>query len=645
MLKDLQIMSIRLFIWGFLLLLGILFWLNQNPLELTSEDSEDKGDVLHRLSETDVLLVVSYDAIEDSTEKNTFDETDWSVAWSNTLSQEVGTFSITDSEALLNLDLSSYRVIIITRSTSDRDDWALPLKSFAESGGVLVLEMPKGKLRTTFSADGKGGSRKAINISQIANIPEKLEKILLEAPLHTFLVGSTGPLDGAITHLTMDGVPVIYSKTVHMGRAITVDFNYGLLLTALQQGTPEPDFSVQNRYPEVLSDPLESNDLVMDEFLLDNSVPYADILEKILIHHIIGGEVPLPLLWQIPAGHQGALLMTHDEEAMGDASSWMASYEKKHKMVSTYFIMAGDNLKMGTLSKMRAGGTGLGIMWNRPFSDQGIWEHYGFWKFQPFRRARNLKQQLKAISDVFPPDYPILANRNHYLLWSDHYTSTFRNLTDQNLRIDSTYGPDVACKGYLFGTGLPFTPLDQNGLPFPLLELPFLASENLGDADQAFLETLFKESKKSYHQTITLSFHPNAYAFAPSVSLYQLWTSSYSLAQKYDHVSMTVSDLYRFYKDRNNSQLISGYRPTTSERGKKGWLLTVEVRIDNPKIWLAVPKKFMDKNFSKAKRGMFEPGGESEMQKLKPKETHILDKDYLLLPLSKGDNQINLTYF
>src|SRR5690625_5406159 len=88
---------------------------------------------------------------------------------------------------------------------------------------------------------------------------DDVAKHLMNMPLVTRFIGSTRPLEGTQTHLAMDGAPVVYSRPLGRGHAITVDFAFAVQLSALQQGTPGDRMRVR---PRRSGEPVRTTDLI-----------------------------------------------------------------------------------------------------------------------------------------------------------------------------------------------------------------------------------------------------------------------------------------------------------------------------------------------------------------------------------------------
>ena len=224
----------RLFLWGAISLIAVILFFCAHPIIWQSDERLSPGTTITLDASGDFLLVVDYDLFEESPKR--FPEMEFSLAWLNTIQQEIGPVTLLDAQGFSDATLDKYRCVILTHSASSHDAWAPKLRNYLERGGTLVMEMPTGALRTIASADGKGGLRNVQNITYAAGLSDELQKNLsaLDLSNRTQIIGSASPLEDSTTYLTIDGIPAVYEKKYATGHVITLDFNYGMLMTSLQ---------------------------------------------------------------------------------------------------------------------------------------------------------------------------------------------------------------------------------------------------------------------------------------------------------------------------------------------------------------------------------------------------------------------------
>ena len=487
-------------VWKIIAIMAFIFilislYLAFNPIRLGQGDainqsSEGKSFLSER--DSDFLLLVSEKKI---TEEGNFYSRDWSYAWVNTLMQEAGAFSVMDADKPLEL---KGRVVIVSKSAlSMPAELRNEIKKFTENGGILVIEEP--------TADWDF-------VSDIEN------RKSAEVQNRSILWGDFGK-----------------------GSVIMLNFNYGLYLTSMQQGTPNSDYSVSNRYGR--PDMSDTQELVLNREMLDNPVPYADIMER-TIFNIIENQKPVPRLWYFPGNYSGAVIVSHDEDFYGDATTYLFDYEDSINATATFFIVAESEITKEAVERMGKNAD-IGLHWDK---NKG----FSIWKFRPFRFDTGLSRQAAQMQSKTPQK--IIANRLHYLDWGDDYTKTFRNLHLAGFEIDSSYGPNIG-RGYLFGTGQPFYALDKNGLVITVLEMPFQTQETWGGVDEEYMELLIRESSERYHEVIISNYHPH-YSTEGGNSR-ALLEKNFELAGKYSQWITNFREYGEYLKKRNDVSMMS----------------------------------------------------------------------------------------
>ena len=139
---------------------------------------------------------------------------------------------------------------------------------------------------------------------------------LLEKGSGPFSAAGKGPDPFSETWLALDGAPaLIVERAPGGGGIVRLGFNLAQALVALNQGVPEEDLTVRNRYPDAQAAHLESNDLVAHRALLDAPAPLADELERVVLA-AVETLAPVAGWWPFPAMAEGVFLMTHDDEAL-----------------------------------------------------------------------------------------------------------------------------------------------------------------------------------------------------------------------------------------------------------------------------------------------------------------------------------------
>jgi hypothetical protein len=621
------------------------------PIHLSADSTEKRAVAIPSHSSGELLVVIDLERVQQAALPRRFSQTDWSFAWLNFAEQEFGPFTLVDRRRLRTTDLAHFRYVLVTQSvagiTADLD-LAQQLERYARAGGVVVLERPTGPLRSAFSADGTKGDQIPRTLEVHRGLAEPFSTQLEQMPLMTRYIASSAPPNSASTYLSMDGVPVVYRKEIGRGHAITVEFDMGRQLVSLQQGLPADDFSVRHSG----DGEVKTTDLIGDPALLDNAVPYADLLERFLALGVIGDARPVVSLWTFPHASQGVMLMTHEEGGMGDASTWMADWEKGRAQRSTYFVTATGSLSRGAARRIQRADSEIQLQWVHSLRQDGLFEAVGSDQFELVRRELSLGQQLATLQEG--TGAAITASRSKDGVWSSSWSGAFRAMAAANIRLDSSYVPGPGGRGYLRGTGLPFQAMDDNGLPVGVTEIPVLISESV---DPAYVANLFGASRDGHHQALTLHFGANTYHRSPSVSLFDTWIAAYDLAAATQHAVMTLTGYAEFFRARGKVRLRSSIRRAslpedklTAEDGDKpgdgevtpGILLRIEA--DAPEVGHAVcvPSAALGLPIRRVWRG--DPEAESPPPTIRPKNADVVGHRVRLISLRRGANLITVEY-
>ncbi len=492
-----------------------------------------------------------------------FSQRDWGLAWTNTVQQEIGPCRVLDAARLSDEPLDRYGLLVVTRGARGRLDAAAVarLAAWVASGGGLIAELPGPELAALTGLSEELPPGRAQAWLPFAADPAFLapREGLARLPLWTRLPEVVAVPPGSAVLGTLAGRPAFLSRPHGEGVVVTVLCDFGLFLVATQQGRPEEDYTVVNRYGEHLAPDLKTADLMADGAYRDNDVPLADLLERALVAHV-RGRVLVPALAPWPDGAPGVYLMTHDDESRGAKAQWMPDDEAARGVPSTiYYIPTAQLARAGpdrdSVAKVAADGHAVGLHWVRGHGEYALRRLTGLPKLGPFMREIVLPGQAARVAAALPDRAPVRHTRIHYLLWDREWARPFAQLAAAGIALDSSYGPDFNCKGYLFGTAYPFHPLDASGLPFPLWELPYQHSEMEAGADAAWLAGLAARSREGDHAAIVSLFHPPFFAFAPSAETYRMWRDAPGLLATAGHPALTMEQVRAFVAAREGTEL------------------------------------------------------------------------------------------
>lgn len=467
------------------------------------------------------------------------------------------------------------------------------LQEAVEAGLVLLVEEPMAARLPPEKAASTSPQGWVVTRSPL-ELPTEAGSLLGKLDTSAFLLPPPSPSESMLTDrllpgreagdeplqreafLRTEGRPLITVRGLGNGALYSVHLQLGAFFQHVQQGAPDADGELRNRYPSQQSLPLETNDLVIQESLLTARWPIIDLLEDALADDI-SLRVNLPRLWLYPKAAPGALLITHDEESMGDKALWMAEADAEQGCTSTNFIVPGPIFSESALSRVHSLGaeialhsilTGSGgeIYPGTGLDTDGRFQTIGLWKIQPVWRLLPPVAQAAFLRSRTPAAAAIVASRTHFLAWPREHGAYFGALMNAGIQIDSSYGPDIVNRGFLFGTGRPFHPAGQNGLPLPIEELPFVAAEDLGGAGPDFVATLLQDSARKTAQSLTFLYHPNAFRWHPSVPAYQTWRGLCGEGKRLGFWTTTLGGLARFQLARRGATVEAAALPTASNQ-------------------------------------------------------------------------------
>ncbi|MGM0556787.1 MAG: hypothetical protein ACQEVA_10455 [Myxococcota bacterium] len=634
------------------IIVAVIVYLDNSPLQLENDVELAEGVELTREADSDVLIVLDYDAILGS--PDTFSERDWSAAWINLFEQEVGPTSIATPESLSSESLESSRIVVLTASVADQipPDLRARFREHALDGNVLVVERPRGELREMFSANGRAGERAGQRITFAKGLSDPYNSQLLSMPLSTQFVGSTSARTGAETLLSIDGAPAIYSVPIGEGRVVTIDFDLGQQLVALQQGLPSEDFEVLDNERTL---PPKTSDLIMSDKLERSAVPHADVLERFIVWGVIGRYAPVASFWQYPGDAQGALVALHEDAVLGDGGGWMLQYESQQKATSTLLTTVDSGLTASGAAVIHRMGGEIGIAWKKAGTPNDINRRVGAWGVNPFGRPLDLATQLDELEQTLPVNY-VRSGRIADSWWDERWDWPFRAMAAQDLRIDSSYDPSPN-SGYAFGTGFPFLALGRNGLPLGIRELPVVYPAHAVKGPD--LEELLKTSRDGHHQTIGWSVDPEMFADYPDMERFELWLEVFELARRHGHIITSATRIDSFQRSRRagriSSEIVeSAQLPGRSKLAKAedqddenvgfGTLLRITVESKRRGLSLVIPATMGKREFYSARAGVNRVAGELVSGDIETQSEQITGFDVRRIPLDQGFNTIDVYY-
>lgn len=628
-----------------MLILGlVLMGLDACPIDLSAGDPEQAAVMPTESGQGEVLVLVSGREIAAMAATGAM-EASW--AWLDLVQQEIGPSGWAEIGVVDAETLQSHRVVIGTRSALADEDAAAKLtmlRDFASNGGVLVLELPNGALRTEFAADGAGGWREPGAITAVAADAPAVSEALRSMPLLTRYMGSTRPAANAETLLAMDGAPVVYSRALGAGWVIVFDFDLGTQIAALQQGLPGPRWQVRARTP---GDPVRTFDLVASPRLIGAAVPWADILERYVAHVVLGHHEPMFGFWPWPDGAHGGLIVSHDTRRMGGRPLWQSIHERTLEARTTTFIAAprrepdeGELIADAELAGHAA------LLWVLDARDANLHQQWGVFGFEPVRQPLTLAGQLDRVERWLGEEGDVMGVRIWDGRWTSTFTGAYRAMEANELAYSVTYGTAPgAPPGYAFGTCQPFRPLDTNGSPFGLHEVPACFVNPRSDEERAAL-TAAQERAAAEFYSVHLLTAADAFAATPDMASFDAWRDALDNAGRLQQWIGGAGELIRFWRDRRAAGLRVISREVTArdaDGAPRSFEISVEAETSTRGLTLMIPAAWGGMTLERMSRG----GGGSETgsaEELASETVLYGGRELRLVALNPGFTTVSLRY-
>lgn len=647
--RSIRVLPFRLTLWAVVALVLVVAGIQQNPITLDGSWEESPGIDLTRDVDADILVVLDYEAIRQS--GPTFEDSDFSAAWIDLIEQEVGPIAVATPETLSESMIDDSRVLIITHSiTQDMPETLLEkAREHALGGHTLVVERPEGRAREIFSSDGDAGPRTAQSITHAEGMEEPFDQQLEEMPLFVDYIGSTAARDKMQTLLSIDGAPVIYASPFGDGHVITVDFDLGRQLVTLQQGRPNNDFSLP-RNDSATSHLLRTSDLIASEEMVGAEVPYADLLTRFVVYGVLMRYAAVPVLWGYPDRADGVVTFVHEDADLGDRGAWKLEYENQHGGASTLVTTSDSGLSTEGAERIEGLGGQIGLAWRPPTPSLAHYEPVGIGGFEPMRRPIDLSSQREQLADILPVGN-VRTTRSLHGTWSDHWSRPLETLAEEGVRADVSYESSTH-RGYSFGSGLPFRPVNEKGVPLNLRQYPILVSATADEGPR--VEELLEGSAGGHHQMITIATRPSMFADYPNMDDFQDWLNIFEHVKEYNHALLNLSSFAQFRYARRSSLLRSrvDHRAAIPERIRSsetapshtGTLLRITARMERRGLSLLIPARIGDAAYFDGLEGTERVGAEIVTNRVDTEEISMSGFSMYRIRLTRGFNNLELYY-
>ncbi len=542
-----------------LIVVVVVYSLVDRPYLRQADENISEGSRPPDRTEGDILLLLPDVPAASATQLG---ELDCSYGWFNAMWQHYGSFATSMSRNLSPEALAGRSVVIVPRRVAE----SLPatgisaLAGFVRTGGQLIIEQPGPGWEnlTGIATPKKKRTARKITSTEGLEVHGPMRKHLPNVPLvgEVQLTPAQDIWPNGPTLMEIDTQPGLLWRKEGKGGVYTLLFDLGCTSTAIQQGAPDPATPFANP-PEEL---VKSSTRMFSEDLKTSRVPYADLLERAVLEHL-STKRPLPRLWPFPGKTSGALLVSHPAQEDTRAAIGYAEWSRKQEGVSTVFL-AVDNVNPTQLALFEEANAALGLLWVRGEERSPLVESMGVGGLQPLEQELNLSEQARQFEQLLPNQKSVLMTHVEGGLFTDDWSTTFKQLAAAQVRLDNSLGPSNEEEhGYLFGTGFPFYPLDERGLVLPLLELPYLLQED--SLSYKRLERLLVNSQSYFHQSISIAVPSHAMRTSPGAGTLLGLRDAHKLAREHNHWIATEQELLEFLYARRQSVMTSRWNETT----------------------------------------------------------------------------------
>ncbi len=518
---------------------------------------------------SDVLIVLS-----EAREARTPEQWNLDQVWLNSIEQEIGDYEVTSVAAVTRSGLEGAAWVVIPRNAAAElsAEQILEVAAWVENGGVAIVEQPEGPWRPLIGLNlNRAAVRDCRRITSFDGSPARgrAREHVISMPLRSTLMPYNPPSMARGRDYQVlaeaDGHPAIVSIASGRGRTLLVLFDLGTAVGHMQQGTPESDFSAPR--PEDLRAPSDltvTGAMVTDEEMQRVEVPWADLLERNLFY-LAEGHRPVARLWNYPGDWRGAFISTHSAGDVGSSAEYMTSWEHENDVASSMFVVA-TRMSPESLARIGRKGGDVQLQHVPPNAAGAPRRTWGVRRFRPAQRPMRLDEQYERVTRDLRPYGPLSANRNADTLWPTDTFSGFRALEGRSLTMDSSLGPAPARLGpvpeqvgYVFGTGLPFRPLDRNGNRFGFFELPFALSDGNPAYSTQWMRMLVTDAADVFHTTIVGDWRPDTMTSFPSYDAIGGWRLAFEHADGQDLWVTTLDQYSRFLDARQRSAVRSSF--------------------------------------------------------------------------------------
>lgn len=610
-----------------IIILVCVVLLNRYPIKISKEDTAVGAVMPQQMGASSVLLILP----DTTVTAESFAEMDFSLAWYNVLTQMVGPFRIALAKDIKTLSDLDAQLIVIPQRTGDlfTEAQIQLISQVVSDGASLIIEMPKATWSPLTALKHHARSESALKrLSDAPNSPltNVYRDQLMQIPLDTQMMrvdsldAETLPQDNLL--LELDGGAAHYRRAFGAGYVYVLTFHFGQAITALQQGRPSDDFKIKTQ------EDIKVSDLVLNEKMRTNGVPFADLLKRHVIASVMQ-TTPMPILFPFPDAYRSALLISHETGTLDEKAFLASEPESAMSARTTWFVTPGK-IVSSSLKQHAESGFEVGASLVRPPMGK-LYQAKGPSFFKPIAVESTMGKQVSLISTQVGG---VTTCRIAGDAWTPDYSQQMRFLSGARCGVDTTYGPSRSGEwGYLFGSAYPFLALERNGLPLPTYEFPRVMDDRVG-LDTLPAQTalqMLKDAENVWHEPVMIHFNADTMLERPSY----LSPQTHQMVLKYageNRIWMpTVREFMTHYTTRKQARMRYVFHRQTHQLD-----ISLHLPPSEHAFTLAFPKKTVNGSVHTIRVNT----QLTESETLKTTADNLL----ILLPLLPGEHSLQIQY-